>query len=62
MLLIVAGLHVPVIPFGEVAWSAGTVSPLQKVSVVAKSGTMLLLIVTFNVTLGEHSPAVGVKT
>ncbi|MBC8644237.1 hypothetical protein H9W95_09830 [Flavobacterium lindanitolerans] len=62
VLLIVGGFHVPVIPFGEVVFNVGTVSPLQKVSVVGKSGVMLLLMVTFNVVGVAHCPASGVNT
>ncbi|MBC8644235.1 hypothetical protein H9W95_09820 [Flavobacterium lindanitolerans] len=50
------------IPFGEVGCKAGTVSPLQKVSVVGKSGVILVSIVTFRVAVVAHCPASGVNT
>ena len=39
------GLHIPVIPLGEVVFNAGAVSPLHKVNVVMKSGTTFAEIV-----------------
>ncbi|MBC8644236.1 hypothetical protein H9W95_09825 [Flavobacterium lindanitolerans] len=43
------------------ACKAGIVAPLQKASVVGKSGVMLLLMVTFNVVVVAHCPVFGVK-
>ena len=51
-MLIVDGLHVPVIPLGEVVFKVGAVVPLHNVNVVAKSGTIVLVTVTINV-IGE---------
>ena len=62
VLLITAGLHVPVIPFGDVVPSNGAVVPAQKAGIAAKSGTTLGVTVTFSVWVVAHSPAVGVKT
>ena len=48
------GVHVPVIPFGEVVFNNGAVAPVQIVNAVAKSGMMLLVTVTTNVTFTAH--------
>ena len=59
----IAGLHVPTIPFGEVVANVGTVLPEQIVNgVTLKFGVMLLVTVTFKVTDEAHCPALGVKT
>ena len=50
----VEGLHVPVIPLGEVAFKVGAVSPVHKLNVVAKLGTMLFVTVTTKVTGEAH--------
>ena len=51
MLLIAAGLQVPVIPFGEAAFNVGAVLPIQIFSgVTLKSGVVELLTVTFTVS------------
>ena len=50
----VDGLHVPVIPLGEVVFNVGAESPLHNVNAVAKSGTTELVIVTTNVTGEAH--------
>jgi hypothetical protein len=47
----VDGLHVPVIPFGEVVFNVGAESPLHKVNVVVKSGTTVFPIVTRTVSV-----------
>mgnify|MGYP006385787653 CR=1 len=60
-MLIDAGLQVPLTPFGEFVFKVGTVSPLQKESVVAKSGVTAFVMVTLNVTEEAHCPAVGVN-
>ena len=44
------GFHVPVIPFGEVVLNIGAVVPVHKANVVAKSGVIVLVIVTFIVS------------
>ena len=50
----VDGLHVPVIPLGEVVFKVGAVVPVHKVNAVAKSGTTELVIVTTKVTGEAH--------
>ena len=50
-MLITAGLHVPVIPFGEVVPKVGTALPEQIFSGVrSKFGIVALLTVTFTVS------------
>jgi hypothetical protein len=58
-----AGFHVPVIPFEEVAGSAGTVPPEQIVKLFPKLnvGVTLGFTVTVNVAANAHCPAEGVK-
>ena len=60
---IVAGLHVPVMPFKEVAGRAGAVEPAQMFSALPKlnDGVTLGLTVTTKLTGNAHMPAVGVK-
>jgi hypothetical protein len=62
-LLTVAGFHVPVTPLSDVVGNAGTVPPLQIVSVVPKLkvGTVFGTTVTVKVVVVPHSPAFGVK-
>jgi hypothetical protein len=54
VLFIEEGLHVPVIPFGEVVLRVGGVVPLHSVRVVAKSGVIGLETVTANVVEEAH--------
>ena len=63
MLLTTDGLHVPVIPFVDVAGYVGTVPPEQIVSVVPKLnvGVTFGVTVTVNVVVVAHCPAVGVN-
>jgi uncharacterized membrane protein YoaT (DUF817 family) len=61
VLFIVAGVHVPVTPLGDVVASVGAVDPAQKAGMAAKSGTTLGVTVTFSVCVVAHTPAVGVK-
>ena len=63
MLLTVAGLHVPVMPFVDVVGNAGTVPPLQIVKLVPKLnvGVIFGFTVTVNVAGNAHCPAVGVN-
>ena len=58
-----AGLHVPAIPFCDVAGSDSTVPPAQIVRLVPKlkEGTIFGLTVTVNVLVVAHKPAVGVN-
>jgi hypothetical protein len=50
----IAGDHVPGIPLIEVNGNKGAALFLQKGATVAKSGTVLGIIVTFNVWLKAH--------
>jgi hypothetical protein len=61
VLLTVAGLHIPVMPFVDVAGSVGAVAPVQIGFTAAKVGVMLELTVTTNVVVVAHCPAAGVK-
>jgi hypothetical protein len=61
VLLTVAGLQFPVIPFVEVVGNTGAVDPVQIGFIAAKVGIMLELTVTFNVVIVAHCPAVGVN-
>ena len=63
MLLIVDGLHVPVIPLVDVVGNTGAFPPSQIVNVVPKLnvGVMFGLTVTVNVWVVAHKPAVGVN-
>ena len=62
-MLMIAGLQVPTIPFGEVVFKVGTAPPEQMINgVTLKFGVMLVVIVTFKVTDEAHCPAFGVKT
>jgi hypothetical protein len=61
VLLTVAGLHIPVTPFVDVAGSIGAVDPVQIGFTAAKVGMMLELTVTSNVVVAAHCPAVGVN-
>ena len=59
----VDGLHTPVIPFADVASSAGVEAPAQMVCDVPKLkvGVMLGATVTVNVVVVAHCPVEGVK-
>lgn len=63
VLLIVAGLQLPVIPLEEDPGSAGALAPEQSVSVVPKLnvGVTIGFTVTVNVAVVAHCPAVGVN-
>lgn len=63
VLLIVAGLHVPVIPLVDVVGNAGTAAPSQTLSVVPKLnvGVMFGFTVTVNVVVVAHCPPEGVN-
>lgn len=56
MLLIVEGLHVPVIPFDDVNGNDGTVAPLHMVNEVPKlkAGVTIGFTVTVNVAVVPH--------
>jgi hypothetical protein len=63
VLLTVAGLQLPVIPFEEVAGNEGTAPPEQIANEVPKLnvGVTFGFTVTANVAAVAHCPAVGVK-
>jgi hypothetical protein len=48
------GLHVPMIPLGEVAFKVGAASPEHNVKAVIKSGIIVLVIDTTKVTGEAH--------
>ena len=49
-----AGDQVPVIPLGEVKAKIGAIVPLQNGGIVAKSGTVLGIMVTLKVCVTAH--------
>jgi hypothetical protein len=59
--LIIAGFHIPVIPFGDVADKSRAVSLVQRVSKVGKSGIVSGVMVTARVVVAAHCPLFGVK-
>jgi hypothetical protein len=61
VLLTVAGLHIPVTPFVDVAGSIGAVDPVQIGFTAAKVGMMLELTVTSNEATVAHCLAAGVN-
>lgn len=63
VLLMVDGLHVPVMPLSDVPGNEGTVDPLQIVSDVPKPnvGVTLGFTVTVSVAGFAHCPELGVK-
>ena len=63
VLLTVAALHVPPMPFVDVPGNTGTASPSQITNVVPKPklGVTFGLTVTLKVVLVAHCPAEGVK-
>jgi hypothetical protein len=60
-LLTVAGLHVPVIPFVDVAGRTGAADPLQIAVTGANAGTAGWLTVTLSVVIVAHCPVAGVN-
>ena len=61
VVLLIAGLHVPVMPFLDVVGRAGIVAPEQYGPTAANVGVTLGLTVIVNVAVVAHSPAVGVN-
>jgi hypothetical protein len=61
VVLLIAGLHVPVIPFVDVAGNAGIAAPEQYGPIAANEGVILGFIVIVSVVVLAHSPAVGVN-
>jgi hypothetical protein len=60
-LLIIAGDHVPVIPFDDVVGNTGTLVPAQSEVAKLNVGVTLGFTVTFNVVATAHWPAFGVN-
>ena len=61
MLSIVVGLHVPVIPFGDIKSKLGTVAPAQKLKLDTKSGVILGITTKVVVVVVAHCPGFGKK-
>ncbi len=61
VVLIVAGLHVPVILLLDVVGRAGAVDPWQRGPTCVNVGVIELLITISMVTVVAHCPAAGVK-
>ena len=61
VVLIVAGLHVPVILLLDVVGRAGAVLPWQSGPTCVNAGVIELLITISMVTVVAHCPAAGVK-
>ena len=61
VLFIVAGLHVPLIPFVDVGGSAGAADPLHIGAIGLKVGVILELTVTVAIVVVAHCPAAGVN-
>ena len=59
--LIVAGLHVPLIPLVEVVGSVGAAAFWQSGPMAVNVGVICGLIITVNVALIAHCPGAGVK-
>ena len=61
MLLTVAGLQVPVIPFVDVVGSVGATAPLQICAIALKVGNTEGFTVIISVVVEAHSPFAGVN-
>ena len=61
VLLMVAGLQVPVMPFVDVPGNAGAVDPLHTGPMGPKVGIVPLVTVTDRVVTLAHCPALGVN-
>ena len=59
--LIVAGLHVPVIPSSDVVGKAGAVEPWQNGPIASKVTVTSGFIVMLNVVFVAHCPPLGVN-
>jgi hypothetical protein len=60
-MLLIAGDHVPLIPFVEVVGNAANTAPEQIGATAAKVGVMLGLTEIVKVVVVAHCPAVGVN-
>jgi hypothetical protein len=61
VLLTVAGFHVPVMPFVDVAGSVGATDPVHIGFTEAKVGVIPELTLTSKVVIAAHCPADGVN-
>ena len=61
VLLMVAGLQVPVIPLVDVPGNVGAADPAQKAGIALKVGVTFGVTVTLKVVVVAHCPAPGVK-
>ena len=61
VLLMVAGFHVPTIPFGDVFDNIGATPPKHIGGIGAKFGKVGAITVTVKTWLVGHAPEVGVK-
>ena len=61
VLLTIAGLQVPVIPFVDVVGSVGATAPLQMGAIALKVGNTEGLTVTVSVVVVVHCPTAGVN-
>ena len=61
VLLITAGLQVPVIPLVDVPGNVGAVVPAQKAGIAANVGVTFGVTVTSSVVVVAHCPTPGVK-
>ena len=59
--MLIAGAHVPVIPFVEVVGNTGAGSPEHIAATAANVGVINGLTVMVNVVVVAHCPAAGVK-
>ena len=60
-MLLIAGFHVPVMPFVDVVGNAGILAPLQNGPTELKLGVTLGVMVIVNCAVVAHCPALGVK-
>ena len=61
MLLMVAGLQVPVIPLVDVPGNVGAADPEQNAGIAANVGVTFGVTVTSRVVVVAHCPTAGVK-
>ena len=61
MLLTIAGLQVPVIPFVDVVGNVGATAPLQSGAIALKVGKTEGLTVTVSEVVEAHCPIAGVN-
>jgi hypothetical protein len=61
VLLTVAGLHVPVMPFVDMVGSIGATAPLHIAGIALKEGKIKELTVTVSADVVAHCPTAGVN-